>query len=243
MSTAESKKPNHAARTIGDILSENYSRARVFEDYDIDFCCGGDRPLKEVCDRNDIDLDQLVKELQAVDENGSSDESFEDWESEDLIDLIQDKHHDYTENAIARISRYLNKVRQVHGENHPEVLELADLWVEMGPEMLQHMKREDDVLFPYARRLIRADEPKSVETPEIGSARKLIESMDEEHDEVGGRLFEIKELTDEFTPPEDACGTFRALYSDLEDFVDVTMEHVFLENSVLFPRLVDRETA
>lgn len=230
---------------VSELLSEDYRRARVFRSYNIDFCCGGDRTLETVCESRDVDPETLAEELIEVSRGKTGDaESFSEMEPEALIDLVQEKHHEYTEEAIRRISGYLDRVRTVHGDNHPEILELADLWVELGPEMLQHTQREDRLLFPYARELLRGAEPsEATERPDEKSARELIDSMEGEHDETSDRLYEIKELTNGFSPPDDACTKFRALYSDLEEFVDVTMEHVFIENTILFPEIIDRENA
>lgn len=230
-------------RTLTDILTEDYRRARVFRNNDIDFCCGGNRVLKEVCDEHNLNMESVVRQLiDVTDDEDTSHETFEEMNTIELIDRVQEQHHNFTEDAIARISGYLDKVRRVHGKNHPEIIELAEIWVEMGPEMLQHMQREDRVLFPYAKNLFRDDRnPEDLEPPQDRTAEELIESMEGEHDETGDRLYTIKDLTDDFTPPDDACSTFRALYSDLEEFVDVTMEHVFIENSILFPRIISRE--
>jgi regulator of cell morphogenesis and NO signaling len=162
------------------------------------------------------------------------------WPLDRLADHIVTAHHGYVRGALPRISTYLTKLVQVHGARHPELATIAGHFQTVGAELLQHMMKEERVLFPYIRELATAPRP---EPSPFGSVENPIRMMEREHEEAGALVNEIRTLSSNYTPPADGCATYRVCLEELAHFERDLHRHVHLENNVLFPRAVEVETA
>lgn len=173
-------------------------------------------------------------------ENGE--EQYEQWSLDVLAEHIVKQHHAYAKKMTPLLREYAETVARVHGEWHPETRTIAQLFEKVSGEMAMHMQREELLLFPYIRRLLRAQAENSQLTPPpFGTARELIRKMDEEHDETDEQMAQLVELSNGYTPPEDACETYNTLYSGLKAFDADTRKHILLEDTVLFPRTIQLE--
>jgi len=222
---------------VGELVTERPSRAVVFEKYRIDYCCGGKVPLSEICEKKGISVDQLLSELQAHD--AQSNDSEPDWASaslSDLIDNIVHKHHDYLREELPRLLQKAERVAAVHGDNHPETHEVAKIFREMKQELEEHMGKEEGVLFPWIRGL---EQGKGMPPFPGMKMEQPINCMIHDHDKTGNALERLHELTNHYTPPPDACNTFRVLYEGLRNIQLDTHRHVHKENSILFPRALE----
>ena len=231
---------------IGKIVAENYKAASVFKQYGIDFCCNGNRTIESACRKKQIDPDKLLTELQeAVTQKGTGEIDFKSFPPDLLADYIEKTHHRYVEKKIIEITPYLNRIVQVHGENHPELLVVEQLFQQSAGELTAHMKKEELMLFPLIRRLVQSQLTGSTKpaTPagSAGSAAENIARMEQDHEAEGERFRTISELTDSYNPPEDACNTYRVTFSLLREFEEDLHRHIHLENNILFPKAIELE--
>lgn len=231
--------------TVRDLAIAIPGATRIFEQYGIDYCCGGGRTLVEACDRFNVNLERLVGELRtAADRSGSSPDPGE-WNKLSLGQLmthIVDAHHVFTRNELVRIGLLLNKVITKHGSTHPELAEVHRIFEELNRDLLPHMLKEEQVLFPYINRIEDAvSKGRSLEPPFFVTVQNPVRMMMREHDTAGELLAEMQRITNDYSPPADACLSFRALYVSLWELAADLHQHIHLENNILFPKAIDLE--
>lgn len=230
---------------IKDIALANPATRQVLEDAGLDYCCGGGKSLHEACLHANVSSQEIVNRLR----ENAKDTALEElnWMAAPLYELtrhICQKHHRYVREAIPRTQGLSNKVATKHGANHTELVDIGKLFAEVGREMIMHMQKEEQILFPYIDALERAvNVHDSVEPPFFQTVKNPIHAMMKEHDAAGGLVRQIRVLTSEYTPPGDACTSFKALYEALREFEADLHQHVHLENNVLFPRAVELEAS
>jgi len=225
---------------IVDIVKESLGTADVFDKYNIDFCCGGDKPIEKACREKGVDSEQLVRELNEKLSMSDSETKFiNNLNPAELCDYIEKRHHSYVTEAIPVIQQYLEKVCEAHGQSHPELFKVRDHFDTSAGQLSQHMKKEELILFPFIRKMQKAKaENQSIEKPHFGSVDNPISMMKEEHSNEGARFEEISSLTNNYEVPQDACNTFRVTYHKLKEFEDDLHRHIHLENNVLFPEAI-----
>lgn len=230
---------------LGQIVAHNYSAAKVFQVSNIDYCCKGDRTLAEVCEKENLDFRQILQDLQlALQESDRSDKGlpYKDMPLDQLIDHIESRHHAYVEKQIPIIGAHLVKVCKVHGERHPELFEIQGLFNEAAMALMQHMQKEEKILFPFVRNLLAFENGKEeLRKPLFDSVQSPIQQMEAEHDNEGERFRHIAALSDQYTPPRGACTTYRVTYKLLEEFEKDLHLHIHLENNILFPKAIAKE--
>lgn len=233
-----------AEQPVGAWVTADYRFAAVFEKYGIDFCCGGQKPVAQACAEKDVSPEQLRREVAQVVADPGSGERYDQWALDFLADYIVNQFHLYTRGMLPQLSETIDTVASVHGETHPETRTIAALWSAVCSELAQHMQKEELLLFPYIKRLVKNQAEGNVPpVPRFGSARDLIGTMEAEHDETGDALYQMAHLSNGYTPPDDACHTFRTLYALLSEFDTVTKKHIHLENNILFPKAIKLEEA
>ena len=229
-------------KTIAEIVTENINTAHVFKKHGIDFCCRGGISIEKACAKNNVDYTQLEKELEAVDTQVSNTYNYDNWDLSFLIDHIVNIHHTYVEEGITMLLQYAAKVANVHGLNFKEVIEINNLFIEVANELTTHMKKEELVLFPYIKQLVKATKENTTPTPpHFGTVNNPIKMMENEHENAGDIFKTIAKLSNNYTPPEDACNTFRELYAKLDEFEQDLHQHIHLENNILFPKAIQLE--
>ena len=230
---------------VKDIALSNPAARQILEDAGLDYCCGGGKSLHEACLHADVPAEEILNRLRENSKHVDPDEA--SWTSAPLSDLtrhIRDRHHRYVREAIARVQPLLDKVDAKHGKNHSEIADIRRLFTEVGREMIMHMQKEEQILFPYIDALERARSThSSVEPPFFQTVRNPIHAMMKEHDAAGELVKQIREASLEYTTPADVCTSYKALYRDLREFEADLHQHVHLENNILFPRAVEMEAA
>jgi regulator of cell morphogenesis and NO signaling len=216
-------------QTIGEIVAKNYRTASVFRNHGIDFCCGGGISLEAACRKKQLDIEKVTRELEEASQGPTSGESYDQWPAGLLIEYIVQTHHAYVRSKLDELSYYAEKVARVHGERHPENVVIRDAFFALAEEMRAHMEDEETVVFPLIKDIVTNRNPESRQR----LAPHLTE-LTREHEVAGSLLALIREASHEFTPPEDACATYRILYKNLADFEADLHKHVHLENNVLF---------
>lgn len=229
--------------TMGTIVAQDARAALILGRYGLDFCCGGGKTLDEACRETGIPTTKVINELQALGmQAGESAPNPAEMKLDDLTRYIENVHHRYTEDATNLIRKNLERLETVHGARHPELTAIKKLFTDMAGHMAVHMKKEELMLFPYIRKLVKVGKEvagKSV----FGSVASPVAAMMNDHENEGGRLKELAELTDHYYVPSDGCDTYKATYAAMRDFEADMHMHIHLENNVLFPQAVELENS
>ncbi|MBL8719102.1 MAG: iron-sulfur cluster repair di-iron protein [Myxococcales bacterium] len=223
------------AEKVGDIAARSPHATRVLERAGIDYCCGGKRTLGEACALAKVAPTELVAAL-ADAPAAKEGENFVDMPLVALIDHLLETHHVFTRAALARLDGLSAKVARVHGERHPEVVEIRRAFEVLRDDLTAHLFKEENILFPYVRGKIEGRTGMMLD-----SAAGPIHVMDHEHEETGEILRELRRRSDGYTPPVDACGSFQALYAGLAELEADLHQHIHLESNILFPRTMALE--
>jgi regulator of cell morphogenesis and NO signaling len=231
-------------KTVAEVVTENIKSVHIFKKYGIDFCCGGGISIEKACAKKEVDFTALKQELEAVDAVTSNAYNYDNWDLSFLVDHIINVHHTYVEENIPLLIQYANKVAKVHGHHYTEVVEINKLFTEVANELAAHLKKEELILFPFIKQLVKAEkEGTEVPKPHFGKVNNPINMMEEEHENAGNIFKEIARLTNNYNPPEGACNTFKALYAKLDEFEQDLHQHIHLENNILFPKAIQLEKA
>lgn len=230
-------------KNIGQIVADDYRAATVFKNHGIDFCCNGNRSLVEASESRNIPLETITAELEEVTRKPAGGTSnYQSWPADLLADYIERIHHRYVADRSQEIGQYLEKLCRVHGSRHRELFEIRELFLESTGELAMHMKKEELVLFPRIRKMVKTQqEGVKLDPPPFGTVENPIRMMMHEHDAEGERFRRIAELSDQYTPPADACNTYRVTFALLREFEEDLHLHVHLENNILFPKAVALE--
>ena len=231
--------------TIRDLVASDYRTAAIFQRYGLDFCCNGGRTIEQGCREAGADRDALIRELECVLATPASGvPRFTVWDTRTLIAYIVDNHHSYVRQAIPPLLRHTQKVATVHGDRHPELCEIGQLFVKVADDMADHMDKEERVLFPFIAALSEAARSGGpAPQPPFGTVGNPIRMMEADHQFAGDAMAAIRRLTSNYQPPENACATYRVCFQELEAFEKDLHEHVHLENNILFPRALRIEDA
>jgi len=229
---------NEASITIGDVVAGDFRTAQVFQKYGIDFCCGGNVTVATACREKDIDAAQLQRELeQVVAEPLDRSQNYSAWDLPFLADYIVNTHHVYLKENTDVIASYARKIAQVHGALHPEVIEIADVFDKIARDMAQHLRDEEERLFPAIKKIAaRKKEGAAPDSGDIEELGKVLASLGHDHDEIGAATHAIRSLAKDYLVPEGVCNTFVVTYKKLKEFEDDLHKHVHLENNILFPK-------
>ena len=231
--------------TVRQVAVEVPQSTRLFEKLKIDYCCGGNRSLTEACDSAGLEVDEVLGMLETSIQQVESENltmEFQTLSINDLIEHIVSTHHVFTKDELARLDLLLKKVIAAHGENHPELRAVDELFERLSADLMPHMFKEERVLFPYISALAHAD---ASYTPPpfapFGTVKNPVRMMMMEHDVAGEILREIRKVTSDYTTPADGCISYRTLYEALEALEKDLHQHIHLENNILFPRAVELE--
>lgn len=225
--------------TIGEIVANDFRKAEVFKKAGIDFCCGGKISINQACKDKGIDRVKLEMELKKVDEMPlQPSQDFNQWELDFLCDYIVNTHHKYVRKMLPELVGYTQKIASVHGSHHPELIEVADLFEKINAELLQHLKNEEEVLFPAIKEAVAAVR----QTKPAGNQALIISEitrMSGEHEFAGGAMDRINQITNNYDVPADGCNTYRVSFKLLAQFEDDLHQHVHLENNILYPKALE----
>ena len=227
--------------TLGEIVKMNYKTAAVFERHGLDFCCNGNQTLSQACDMASVDSDMLRQELSTVQEKDTETPDFDSWPLHKLIDHIQERHHGYVEKTTPQIKSYLDKIYKVHGDRHPELHNVRSLFNEIGGELAVHMKKEELMVFPFIKKIEKAQDSAAASSPLFKSVTSPINMMMADHADEGENFRLMAALTDNYRLPPDACNTYALTYRMLSEFEKDLHLHIHLENNILFPKAIAAE--
>ncbi len=226
------------SQSLAEFVKQDFHAAAVFEKYHLDFCCGGKESLEVACKRKGLNPDLIIQELQSTSRLEPM-VNFEAMPLDRLVAHILDTHHVYVRKMLPIISEHLSKVATKHGERHPEMVKVNALFEKLRFDLEMHLQKEEQILFPFILALYEAERrgdaaPRS----HFGTVRNPIRMMEMEHEIAGTELKTIRELTNDFTPPADACDTYKVLFQELDEFERDLHVHVFLENELLHKKAI-----
>lgn len=225
------------SKTLSDIVNEKFQTATVFEKYHLDYCCKGRRSLQQACEEQNIPVNEIVEELNKVYAPESGRLDFNTIKLYELAEYIVHTHHSYVKKEMPQIIAFLQKVSSKHGDRHPELFKIYELFNHLAVEMTDHMDKEEMIVFPRIKYLEKHGLDQLSFDAQMYEYIKLpIINMELEHDDAGNKMNEIRLLTNNYTPPKDACTTYKLMYACLHAFEIDLHQHVHLENSILFPK-------
>lgn len=221
--------------TLSDAVKQNFRYAEVFEKFGLDYCCNGKRTIEVACASDNIEPESVLYELEKSTDTLSDDFflHIDKWEINHIIELIENHFHKDVHRKTEVIKFLLDRVCTVHGANHPELLEMQSKFEELSKDMVSHMSKEEEIVFPY---IMKMNEGHELETPPFGSIENPLSVLMNEHDSAGRMMEDIKRLSNNYTPPQDACLKYTTLFLELDDYEKQLHRHVHLENNILFDK-------
>ena len=228
--------------TLRTIALSQPATIRVFERFGLDYCCGGNRTLATACTEKGLDMSAVLPALAETAAGAPAEPDFTQVTASELISHIVSTHHAFVRRELPRLGTLAEKVVQQHGQRHPELFEIQSRLQMLGEDLLQHLHKEEVILFPYIESLERCrngqgDLPQAC----FGSIESPIRVMIDEHETAAALLEQMRALSGGFTPPPDACPTLAGFYDGLAAFERNLHRHVHLENNLLFPRAIEME--
>lgn len=223
--------------TVADVALTFPQAINILTKYDLDFCCNGKVLFTEACKKSNLNSEVIWKQiLQSPVKKSGNELNFENWHSSVLADFIVQHHHHYVREAIPKIRELLDKVCNVHADTNPELLAVRTDFEALAEELLGHLPKEEQILFPAIKR-IEGQLIASVESKISPMALEMpLMVMEEEHERAGDLIKSIRSRTGHYTPPSYACPTFQLTYVMLQEFDNDLIQHIHLENNILFPR-------
>ncbi|MBK7968062.1 MAG: iron-sulfur cluster repair di-iron protein [Bacteroidetes bacterium] len=220
--------------TIGEIAIERPESIALFEKYQIDYCCGGKQTLEAACEAKNIAVEKILIELQDIDSEDNTTKDPLQLQPIELIEYIQDNHHQFIRTAGPVILETFSKVVDQHARKHPFLTEMSTLFYELHVDLLQHMLKEEKVLFPAIRQLMGAAKPDDMKIPDGMKLNFPVSNMEVEHERAGRLMDELRRISGNYALPEGSCITWQNLYTQIDAFEKDLHRHVHLENNVLF---------
>ncbi len=229
-----------ATDTVGDIVVRRPGLSRAFERAGIDYCCGGRKTLDEACREKGLNPQAFMTELERAVAPAGEEQTVDAaaMSLSELADHLEQTHHVYLHSELPRLEAMTEKVASVHGDKDARLLEVSQVFRGLADELSSHLMKEEQILFPMVRQL---EASQNAPLFHCGSVGNPIRVMGIEHDDAGAALAKLRELTDGYTSPEWACGTYRGMLDGLAQLEWDLHQHIHKENNVLFPRAIEME--
>lgn len=223
-------------KSVATIVIENINTASVFKKYKIDFSIHGNMLLSQACEEKNTNLKQILKDLKAVNNKVYYLKDYNSWKLDFLIDFLVNIQHEYKEENILLLKEYGEKVAAIYGEEYKELIEVNLLILKVADNILEHMKNEERIIFPYIKKLIDANTKKIVTNTSNSPLNIPIDIIEDDHEKVSKTFKKIAKLTNNYKIPENACISFKVLYLKLQQFEELLNNHIHIENNILFPK-------
>lgn len=223
-------------KSVATIVVENINTASVFKKYKIDFSIHGNLLLSKACEEKNINIKHIVKDLKSVNDKVYYLKDYNSWKLDFLLDFLVNIQHEYKEDTILFLKEYGKKVATIYGEEYKELIEINLLIKEVADGILEHMKNEENVIFPYIRKLIEANTKRIVVSTINSPLNRPTDVIEDDHERVSETFKKIAELTNNYKIPANACISFKVLYLKLQQFEELLNNHIHIENNILFPK-------
>lgn len=223
-------------KLIADIVLNNINTSKVFKEFNIDYSIEGNKNFLTVCKHKNIDSKKIINKLVAAHKDVYYLQNYNSWKLDFLIEFLSEIHHNYKEENILILKQYSKKVADLYSKQYPELLEVNNLIQGVSEEILEHMKNEETILFPYLNELLKLENASSTSKYNSSKKLKIIDSFEDEHYKIRKTFQKIATLTNYYILPENICNSFKLLYIKLKNFDDRLQEHIHIENNILFPK-------
>jgi len=223
-------------KLIADIVLNNINTSEVFKEFNIDYSIEGNKNFLTVCEHKNIDSKKIINKLVAAHKDVYYLQNYNSWKLDFLIEFLSEIHHNYKEENILILKQYSKKVADLYSKQYPELLEVNNLIQGVSEEILEHMKNEETILFPYLNELLKLENASSTSKYNSSKKLKIIDSFEDEHYKIRKTFQKIATLTNYYILPENICNSFKLLYIKLKNFDDRLQEHIHIENNILFPK-------
>ncbi len=218
-------------KTIGEIVTQDYRTAFVFQKNGLDYCCGGGQTIERACKQKEISLEQLEEEIKAILSTPTRGHRYHDWTAAFLTDYIVQNHHTYVREQLPGLLFLAEKVAGRHGNTQPVLIDMLELVRALNKELTDHMRKEEEELFPLIKEMEKADAPTAI-------SKNLIDVLETEHEVAGTIMKQLENMTNGFNLPKSACTSYVIYFNSLKEFRDDLFMHVHLENNILFPKVM-----
>ncbi|MBS1490864.1 MAG: iron-sulfur cluster repair di-iron protein [Bacteroidetes bacterium] len=237
-------KTGGSEETLGQLATHDLRKAQVFKKYGLDFCCGGKKTVKQACAEKGIDVSVVETELQQAERQAAPSTrplAYHEWKLDFLADYIVQVHHSYIKKNLPIIIDLTHKVMARHGHAHTELGRVHELVEAIRAELLEHLQKEEQIIFPFIKSLALASGSSKEFSAPAGTVHTPVKTMEKEHERIGKYLEELRAATDQYTAPADACASYNMLYRLLAEFEEDMLQHIHLENNILFPKAIEME--
>jgi len=223
-------------KSVANIVIENSNTASVFKKYKIDFSIHGNMLLSQACEEKNTPIKHIIKDLKSVNNKVYYLKDYNSWKLDFLIDFLVNIQHEFKEESILFLKEYGKKVASIYSLEYKELIEINTLIQNVADSILEHMKNEENTIFPYIKKLIKAKNKKTVINTSNSPLNTPIDAIEDEHERVSKTFKRIAELTNNYKIPENACIDFKVLYLKLQKFEELLNNHIHIENNILFPK-------
>lgn len=230
---------------VTDLVMKDHRTSDVFRKYNINYCCSGKIPLQTACELYKVDIDVLKKELndtmRVIQVSSSID--FKKWSIDFLVDYLINVHHAYLAINLPEITDTLDSFMKGHQSKYPYLSELMKSFTHLCEELVPHLEQEEKVIFPYIKQIAHAYESREAYAVLlVRTLRKPIESMiTQEQENIEKYLYRFRDLTNHYIIPPNACITHKVALLKLKELDSDLVQHIYLENEILFPRAIQIE--
>ncbi|MBS1559079.1 MAG: iron-sulfur cluster repair di-iron protein [Bacteroidetes bacterium] len=239
-------KSGEPEETLGQLATRDLRKAQVFKKYGLDFCCGGKKTVKQACAEKGIDASVVETELQQAERQAAPSTrplAYHEWDLGFLADYIVQVHHSYIKKNLPGIIDMTHQVLLRHGAAHTELGLVYELVQAIQAELTEHLQKEEQIIFPFIKSLAVASGASKQFSAPSGTVRNPVKVMEKEHERIGKYLEELRMVTDKYVVPADACDSYNMLYHLLAEFEEDMLQHIHLENNILFAKAIEMEQA
>ncbi|MBD0350364.1 MAG: DUF542 domain-containing protein [Flavisolibacter sp.] len=231
--------------TVSEMVRSDYRTADVFKKWGINYCCGGNLPLEEVCQLQQLDKAAVEKDLKKATQSIaiSNNLRFDEWPVDFLVDYISYVHHAYLKETVPSLTQNLHSFIQGHKKKFPDLEQVEEVFTDLKEELMEHVEKEDSTIFPYLKQISNTYKRKEI----YGSlfvrtmSKPLTQVVESEHRRIAILLTQLREVTNHYHFPNHACTNHQVIYHKLREFDADLVQHKHLENNILFPKAMAME--
>lgn len=230
---------------VTDLVKQDYRTSSIFRKYGIDYCCGGKMPLQMACNIHGLDIDVIKNELTDIVRNlqVSTTTNFKEWGTDFLVDYLINVHHSYLFKTFPDLIETVERFVNGHQAKYPFLGQLLETVYKLRDDLLPHLEHEEKIIFPYIKQIAHAYEnSESYASLLVKTLRKPVEAMMmQEQEYISDYLYILRDLTNNYTPPPNACISHKVSFLKLKELDDDLVQHLFLENEILFAKTIQME--
>jgi len=232
--------------TVSQLVRADYRLADVFKKWGINYCCGGNLPLDEVCRMLGLDKAKVDGDIQAARQTTTLSRAlaFEEWPVDFLVEYVVNIHHTYIKIIGAKLLQAFEAFVKGHEKKYPYLQEVYGIFKKLLETATEQLQYEEEVLFPYIKQVNNALKRKeSYGALFVRTMRKsVVETTTKAQQLTLLLLTSLRDATNHYQFPEEVCTNHQVMYHKLQEFDADLVQHKHLENNILFPKLLQMES-